>query len=299
MPTSPESKPAPTDREALTPVLAELNDAAERIWLASAATCPGLSIEVLPEIDSTNTALMARGRRGETAPTLLVAARQTAGRGRLGRVWQAAPGATLTFSLGLPLNLANIPGGASALSLAVGLSIAQALDALHDAPRPLGPVGLKWPNDLWLDGRKLGGILIEASPAPGLPDGQRWVVIGAGLNVQSGAAPTGSACLAEASPTLQLGEVWTSVAPALIQNVQAFAQHGFAPLQAAYAQRDVLRGQAVGLWSTPGQYPGDGHPPTQTGIAQGVDGQGALLVHTPDGVQAWHSGDVSVRPYTA
>jgi len=80
---------------------------------------------------------------------------------------------------------------------------------------------------------------------------------------------------------------------------QAFATQGFAPLQAAYAQRDVLLGQSVGLWSTPGQYPADGHPPTQTGVAQGVDAQGALLVHTEQGVQAWHSGDVSVRPHTA
>lgn len=89
------------------------------------------------------------------------------------------------------------------------------------------------------------------------------------------------------------------MAPALIHGVQAFATQGFTPLQAAYAQRDVLLGQSVGLWSTPGQYPADGHPPTQTGVAQGVDAQGALLVHTEQGVQAWHSGDVSVRPHTA
>lgn len=305
MSTAPASSPDHTDRDpaqvALAPVLAELNGAAERIWLASAATCPGLSIEVRPELGSTNTELMARGRRGETAPTLLAAARQTAGRGRLGRSWQAEAGDTLTFSLGLPLDLAHIPGGASALSLAVGLALAEALDTGQGAPWPLGPVGLKWPNDLWLAGRKLGGILIEASPAPGLPDGQRWVVIGVGLNVRPGSAPAGSASLAEVDPATppRIGDVWAWMAPALIHGVQAFATQGFAPLQAAYAQRDVLLGQSVGLWSTPGQYPADGHPPTQTGVAQGVDAQGALLVHTEQGVQAWHSGDVSVRPHTA
>ncbi|MCC6219370.1 MAG: biotin--[acetyl-CoA-carboxylase] ligase, partial [Aquabacterium sp.] len=153
----------------------------------------------------------------------------------------------------------------------------------------------------WLAGRKLGGILIEASPAPGLPDGQRWVVIGVGLNVRPGSAPAGSASLAEVDPATppRIGDVWAWMAPALIHGVQAFATQGFAPLQAAYAQRDVLLGQSVGLWSTPGQYPADGHPPTQTGVAQGVDAQGALLVHTEQGVQAWHSGDVSVRPHTA
>ena len=114
-----DPQPAPA---ALRPVLAELNGAAERIWLTSVAPCPGLSIEVLPHMGSTNTELMARGRRGEIQPTVLAAAFQTAGRGRLGRSWQAAPGHTLTFSLGLPLNLTRIPGGASALSLAVGLA---------------------------------------------------------------------------------------------------------------------------------------------------------------------------------
>ena len=299
-PGDPSCANHPAHHDALLPVLAGLNGAAERIWLACAATCPDLSIEVLPEIGSTNTELMARGQRGHTQPTLLAAARQSAGRGRLGRSWQAEPGHTLTFSLGLPLHMAHIPGGAGALSLAVGLAVAEALDAGLGAPWPLGPIGLKWPNDLWLAGRKLGGILIEACPAPGLTEGQRWVVIGIGINVRPGMAPAQAASLAEVDPTAPptLGDVWAWVAPTLVRSVQRFETEGFAPLQDAYAQRDVLRGQNVGLWSAPGQYPADGHPPTQTGVAQGVDAQGALLVHTEQGVQAWHSGDVSVRPHT-
>lgn len=292
--------------DALAPVLADLNGAAERIWLASTPDCPNLSIEVLADTGSTNTELMSRGRRGETAPTLLAAARQTAGRGRLGRTWQAEPGDTLTFSLGIALDLAQVPGGASPLSLAVGLALAEALDQHLATASAAGMVGLKWPNDLWLDGRKLGGVLIESTSAPGLPEGQRWVVIGVGLNVRAGSAPNGSACLAEltsatprdATSPLSVGEAWAWIAPPLLQAVQTFAVQGFAPRQAAYAQRDVLKGQNVGLWSTPGQYPADGHPPTQTGVAQGVGDQGALLVHTDQGVQAWHSGDVSVRPHT-
>lgn len=299
----------------LTPLLAELNGAAERIWQDSSPTCPGLSIEVLPEIGSTNTELMARGRRGETTPVLLVAARQTAGRGRLGRSWQAEPGDTLTFSLGMPLDLARIPGGGSALSLAVGVALAEALDAgldrHHLSAREstghvgragnIACVGLKWPNDLWLDGRKLGGILIEASPAPGLPEGQRWVVIGVGLNIRRGSAPANAASLSEMTPfpAPRLGEVWHWITPALIESIQRFSSHGFTPLKNAFAQRDVLLGQVVGLWTQPGQGPISDHPPTQTGVAQGVDAQGALLVHTGQGVLAWHSGDVSVRPHAA
>lgn len=298
------------------PLLAELNTAAERIWLACHEACPALDIEVRPEIDSTNTALMARGRHGDTSPALLTALHQTAGRGRRGRTWAAEPGATLTFSLGLPLRLDAVPGGGSALSLAVGLAVAQALDHGLSAWRQaaalslqdLAPaIGLKWPNDLYLGQRKLGGILIEATSAANLGSDQRWVVIGIGLNVHS--APPGAACLAEALSGLgepgsgtatprarpHIGEVWSWLAPGLIDATLAFEARGFAPLQAAYAQRDVLRGHPVGLWTSPGASPPDSQAPDQTGEALGVDAQGALLVQTADGLRSWTTGEVSVR----
>ena len=297
----------PQSTSDLAPILADLNQAAERLWVACAPTTPGLVLDVVPETASTNTALMAQGRRGDVWPTAMVAVHQTAGRGRRGRSWEARPGDTLTFSLGLPLQLDAVPGGGSALSLAVGLALANALDAgllarqqqADNAPMT-SPIGLKWPNDLWLDGRKLGGILIEATPAPGLAEGQRWVVIGVGLNVQPGAAVPGSAWLPKPAPSLS--EVWGWLVPALLQATRAFERQGFAPLQAAYARRDVLLGQPVQLWSSAASLPpGSGAaspgnpPPDQTGTAQGVDDSGALLVHTASGLQRWHAGDVSVR----
>jgi BirA family biotin operon repressor/biotin-[acetyl-CoA-carboxylase] ligase len=286
--------PADTD---LIAVAADLNAAAERIWEAASPDCPALSLEVLPDIASTNTELMARGRRGETSPTLLAACRQTAGRGRQGRHWLASPGDSLTFSFGFPMRLEAVPGGGSALSLAVGLAVAQAIDEgmRRLNPAPSSPIGLKWPNDLWLQGRKLGGILIEASPALGLADDGRWVVIGIGLNVRESKASTGAAALvSEAPPTV--GQVWHWIAPALVRAVQAFESEGFGPLQAAYAQRDVLAGQQVNLWTTPGQGPLSGAAPDKTGTAFGVSESGALLVHTAEGeVQSWTSGEVSVR----
>lgn len=115
---------------------------------------PGFSIEILPEIDSTNTELMRRARKALHDPVLLIAERQTAGRGRLGRAWHGELGHALTFSLGLPYQ----PHNWSGLSLAVGLSLAESL----------GPdIQLKWPNDLWRQQRKLGGILIEAASQGG------------------------------------------------------------------------------------------------------------------------------------
>lgn len=306
MPTDQDRAPTQADDAGLASLLADLNAAAERIWEAASPDCPGLSLEVRPEMASTNTELIARGRRGETAPTLLVACRQTAGRGRHGRNWQAWPGDSLTFSLGLPMRLEAVPGGGSALSLAVGLAAAQAIDegmlGLQQPPSH-APIGLKWPNDLWHHGRKLGGILIEASPAPGLADDERWVVIGIGLNVrESSHTLAGTAALLAGTAAAELGaaptagQVWSWVAPALLRAVRAFETEGFAPLKAAYAQRDVLAGQQVGLWTTPGQGPLSGEAPSQTGVAIGVTESGALLVHTPSGdVQSWRSGEVSVR----
>lgn len=292
-----------TDLVAQAAAVADLNTAAERIWMACQADWPGLSVEVRPELASTNTTLMARADETEPGPALLTAASQTSGRGRQGRPWAARAGDSLAFSLGLPVALDAIPGGGSALSLAVGLAVAGALDALRaerarssdlGAPPPLG---LKWPNDLWIDGRKLGGILIEARSGAHLPHGCRWLVIGVGLNVRAALLP-GTACVAdglrtEAAPTA--GETWSAVAPALLQGVRAYVQHGFAPLQAAYAARDVLAGQPVALWTRPGADPLV-DAPHAAGVATGVDGHGALLVHTDDGLRAWSSGDVTVRP---
>src|SRR6187399_674407 len=146
-----------------------MNWGGESLWEAVAPVLPGFTVEILPEVDSTNSELMRRARAGQLEPVLLVAERQTAGRGRLGRAWQAAPGESLTFSLGLPL----APADWSGLSLAVGVSLAE---SLH--PR----VRLKWPNDLWLDERKLAGILIETASF-GDGAGRRQAVIGVGINI--------------------------------------------------------------------------------------------------------------------
>ena len=121
--------------------------------------------------------------------------------------------------------------------------------------------------------------VIEASPAPGLAESERWVVIGLGINVREGSAPAGAAALASAAtlPTTPdarpgltaptAGQVWHWVAPALLRATASFAQVGFAPLRAAYAQRDVLAGQQVGLWTSPESGPLSGAAPSETGTS--------------------------------
>lgn len=238
----------------------------------------GLSVDVMAEVDSTNSELMRRIRQGQRAPLLLVAERQSAGRGRQGRTWlshtdpagQPQPQASLTFSLGLALQRNDLSG----LSLAVGLALAE---ALHP------DVGLKWPNDLWWEGQKLGGILIEtANQGP-----ERFAVIGVGLNLTQ---PQGSdlrnpaAGLQQLLPGLDAATLLACVALPLVRALVHFEASGFAPFQASFTSRDALRGKALVC--------GDG----RSGTGAGVDTRGALLLHTAHGLEAVISDEVSVRP---
>lgn len=248
---------------------------AEAIWEQVAPGLPGFTVEILPQIDSTNTELMRRARAGQTDPVLLVAERQTAGRGRLGRSWHSDTSgghATLAFSLGLALD----PVDWSGLSLAVGLSLA---NSLHPQ------LQLKWPNDIWLAGRKLAGILIETTQV----GTQRYAVVGVGINIEAVPADglrTPPAALVELLPAATPASVLGQVAAPLVRDVLAFAQQTFAPLRAAFAQRDLLLGREVEC--------SDG----STGTACGVDVDGALLVHTARGPLTIRSAEVSVRPAT-
>jgi len=283
----------------------------EALWQQLEPLLPGLSLEVVPATRSTNTMLLERaralpdtasdsgdvivGRSIESAafgrraidlqPCLLVAEHQTAGRGRQGRVWQSAAGASLTFSLALPLAATDWSG----LSLAVGVALCEALEAADSGTR----IGLKWPNDLWLmdaapqhpaGGRKLGGILIETVAA----GAQRLVIVGIGLNVQAFdavEASTGFAALQELDPSMAAPVALARVARPLVLALQQFEREGFAAFAPRFAARDILRGRPVR--TTLAEVP--------EGIARGVSPQGALLVQTADGVISVASGEVSVR----
>jgi BirA family biotin operon repressor/biotin-[acetyl-CoA-carboxylase] ligase len=247
---------------------------AEAIWEAVAPYLVGFTVEILPQIDSSNTELMRRARAGRTDPVLLVAEQQTAGRGRLGRGWHSGAGDSLTFSLGLPL----APRDWSGLSLAVGVSLAE---SLH--PR----IQLKWPNDLWLDDRKLAGILIETASFGEDREAPRYAVIGVGINIaapQSDGLSTAPAWVREVLPQAQAGEILQRIALPLVEALHDFEASGFAPFRDRFHARDALRGRAVVL--------SDG----TTGTAQGTSEAGALLVHTAAGMNTVISSEVSVRP---
>jgi BirA family transcriptional regulator, biotin operon repressor / biotin---[acetyl-CoA-carboxylase] ligase len=296
---------------------------ANALWRQLVPLLPGLSVEVVASIDSTNTRLLERARalggrrdapisrpgeldgaeiqptphgrrQGDVQPCLLVAEQQTRGRGRLGRDWQSDIGASLTFSLSLPLS----PREWSGLSLAVGVALADALDtAAADAAAASSPrLMLKWPNDLWLAdgpgrGRKLGGVLIETVAV----GERRMCVIGVGLNLlpqpgnpASGMASagfsSGYACLKEIDASTSGPRALAAVALPLVKALKRFEREGFAPFAAAYAKRDLLVGQPVS--TTLAELP--------AGVAEGVDEHGALRVRA-GALHRLISGEVSVR----
>jgi BirA family transcriptional regulator, biotin operon repressor / biotin---[acetyl-CoA-carboxylase] ligase len=301
---------------------------AEALWQQLEPHLPGLSVEVLARTESTNTVLLERarlgrdrhdapitapgelealrlrrrdtagsdsgpfGRRaGDTQPTLLVAERQTLGRGRQGRTWLASPAASLTFSLGLPL----APRDWSGLSLAVGVTLADALEPPEPGRSPR--LQLKWPNDLWLcngapgQGRKLGGVLIETVAV----GGQRMVVVGIGLNIAEGAVAAGRELssgfgwLQEVQRAATAPDTLHRVALPLVKALQQFEREGFAGFSPAYARRDLLRGQCI---VTQDAGAGGG---VLEGTAEGVSNSGALLLRVGAALHLVSSGEVSVR----
>ena len=293
---------------------------AEALWEQLAPLLPGLSVEVVHHTMSTNTTLLERARatpdtRADAAdvqvrssvesgafgrravdlqPCLLVAEHQSAGRGRQGRPWQSAPGASLTFSLGLPLAAADWSG----LSLAVGVALCEALASAGMGGKQSVPqIGLKWPNDLWLmdgpvhgaaSGRKLGGILIETVSAGGVANSKRLVIIGIGLNVLAFDAPevrTGFASLHELDAGATAPAVLAKIALPLVKALLQFEREGFAPFAERFAARDLLRGRTVRTTL----------PEVPEGVARGVSPQGALLVQSAAGITSVASGEVSVR----
>jgi BirA family biotin operon repressor/biotin-[acetyl-CoA-carboxylase] ligase len=274
----------------------------EALWEKLSPLLPGISIEVLARTESTNTALLERVRseaRGENQsygrrlhdmqPCLLVAEHQTQGRGRMGRAWlSTASGGSLTFSIGLVMDMADWSG----LSLAVGCAVAEALEPLPKLPAGQEPrLQLKWPNDIWLDGNKLGGILIETVPA----GAQRMAIIGIGLNISEQAAPQDSAASQFSTGFATLNQfmagdeaptapaVLATIAPVLAQALHDFPQTGFAPWLGAYSRRDLTLNRAVSAGAL-------------EGISRGVDANGALQVETAPGIVSPVSGgEVSVR----
>ena len=237
----------------------------------------------LDSVDSTNAYLIGHSElHSQAGVVAVVAHQQTHGRGRAGRSWVAKPGGSLCLSIGLPVASAVLPS----LPLCVGVGVAQCLQSWGVG------VQLKWPNDLLINGEKLGGILCEGIQG----QGGALTVVGIGLNIQPLILPERGQGL---NPT-SLMEHWALPAPVptpqalahrlvpcVVSAVELALEAGFSPIAQLFAQRDALFGQAVCVK--------DGADVVMRGQALGLAADGAYLVRTETGVMPVHVGDLSLR----
>lgn len=237
-------------------------------------------LNVLAECDSTNTQLMQLAESGASSGTVMVAERQTAGRGRRERVWVSSPQHSLTFSLLWRFPLAS--SAPEALSLAVGLGLQHAFFALG------AKVAVKWPNDILCNGRKLAGVLIEAQPGD-----LKSVVIGIGINLHlpPDLAPEvarNAISLDEVLPQMPTQELLlATVLQQLAIVFNRYEAEGFAGLRDDWQARHAFQNREVRI--------SGGHEEVQ-GICLGVTDRGELLINSAAGVRRVISGDVSLRP---
>jgi BirA family biotin operon repressor/biotin-[acetyl-CoA-carboxylase] ligase len=225
----------------------------------------GEALVWLDAIDSTNEEARRRAMSGELGPLWIAARRQTAGRGRRGRVWQSGEGnlaATLLLRPGVP------PADAAQLSFAASLAVADMVQ--HFAPDI--PVTAKWPNDVLAGGRKLAGILLESGNNAGF-----WLAIGIGVNLAD--APSGTEFPATSLKTLRGSVPDPQEALAVLAVRFAFwrgtwRNGGFAALRQAWLDRADRLGEHIRA-----RLPHE----EQEGVFEGIDASGALLLNQGQG----------------
>ncbi len=238
-------------------------------------------VVVFEELDSTNTEARRRAEAGERGPVWLLARRQSAGRGRRGRAWEAGQG-NLTATLLLTLD--KTPLEAAQLAFVAALAVG----VVADAYVPPALVGFKWPNDILIEGRKASGMLIESGVAAG--EGL-WLAVGIGVNLADypQAVERPATALADhlahgvIHPPTQV-EALERLSAAFDEALALWLTQGFEPIRQAWL------GRAVGIG---GPCSARLEHQTLTGTAEGLDADGALLLRLPGGeLRRITAGDV-------
>ncbi|WP_323000876.1 biotin--[acetyl-CoA-carboxylase] ligase [Denitromonas sp.] len=238
------------------------------------------ALDLRGECESTNSVLIDHVPADDGRVPVVACDLQLAGRGRRGRQWQAWPGASLTFSA-----LWRFPAGAPApagLSLVAGIAVATTLENLGVAG-----LELKWPNDIQVHGRKLGGILVELASAR-----QVAAVVGIGLNLclPPGASIPGRSDVTALDQVIDTLPTRERLLAELLRTQRTlfdtYAIGGFAAFQGAWNQRNAYADLPVRL---------TGEAESVEGICLGVDADGALRLQTDTGVRRVLAGDVSLR----
>ena len=239
----------------------------------------GVGRIVLPEVDSTLSyaTRIAPDLRG---PTWILALRQTAGRGRRGRAWVDPVG---NFASTLVMPISCSPDQAALRSFIASLALFDAICAVTGRANGLA---LKWPNDVLLNGGKIAGILLESAGAGG---DVHTLSIGIGVNllntpnhVETGAVPPVS-LLSETGANVTPEEFLNALAPAFARYEAQFTTYGFETIRTAWLARAARLGETITARTGTSE---------QTGTFETVDGTGALILKTAQGLQAIPAGEV-------
>ncbi|MCA9217983.1 MAG: biotin--[acetyl-CoA-carboxylase] ligase [Planctomycetales bacterium] len=231
------------------------------------------------EIDSTNSCLLKQLEESSAdGPLLVLAERQTAGRGRGSNQWWAANGA-LTFSLAVEANDLR-PDQICKASLSTGLAVCQALERFV----PAGDLALKWPNDVYLEGKKIAGILIERPASR-----SDFIVIGIGININNSMNDAPEDISSKAISLIDCIEIETDLTTVLIESLQQIESRlrsirlGDSMLLDQWRAYCMLTGRSVTI---------DVYDKEISGVCTGIDGEGALLVKARDQVHRCIGGVV-------
>jgi BirA family biotin operon repressor/biotin-[acetyl-CoA-carboxylase] ligase len=235
-------------------------------------------VEVLEEVTSTNDVIRDRARQQNVEGLVLLVEKQTSGKGRQGRVWHTPAGRNLALTIAWACDpdISRLAG----MSLAAGAAIADALQETFDLS-----LDLKWPNDMYIDGRKCGGILVETFIDGDL---RSHLMIGVGLNVLPGGLEVDQPVTNLASHVdsdISRNDVAASVINGLVSLLAGWSDRGFNSWRDAWCARDILKDELITV--TGGE--------ELAGVASGVDETGALLVRTEQGMRTVFSGEASVR----
>jgi len=249
----------------------------------TAASAFGRSYRYYDEIESTNVEAKALANSGAPEGTVVIAETQTAGRGRLGRRWTSPAGKGLLFSAllrpALPMSDAHM------LTLVAACAAAEAIESLADVP-----VSIKWPNDLFIGDRKVGGILLEVA---GEQDEVDWIVVGIGVNVNTEYSElpvalrrTATSIKMATGEPVDRSELLARLLLALDAHYTQALADGFERAVSSFRSRDYLLDRTVSVQTRDGAV---------VGQASGIDARGALLVELPQRrMRTFHSGDVTL-----
>lgn len=237
----------------------------------------GHTVVLFESVGSTNSAASRMADAGAREGTVVIAVRQTAGRGRKDRTWYSSPGGSLIFSVILRPRRSG-----ETLTALLALSALEALDGICEGAM------IKWPNDIWIGGKKVAGILAESKG--------ECVVLGMGIDVND---PEGSfpGEIAGTAASLRMvsgketgrGELLAGLLRNLERNYEIWERDGFGPMSFEMERRMLWMGMAVTV---------EEGTSAVSGTVSGITADGFLRLETQDGEKVYSSGDVSLRKDT-